>query len=249
MNRNIASFSWKDLGDAYQAFSALSDEGDWQSLMMQIASVVASNAKRTRRILDYGAGLGSTAASIRRRIYGDHGLFSSWVLYEPDRWAREASAFIMPPLGATMDVAITECVPKTKCDVALFVHTSYYVADFDRELKRVFDDLLSGEEALAICVAMPHNSPFFIDGINNRHFWTSDVIVDSAKKIGLRCDVIPMRSRFRLLADVVEDEKLLRLVASFVCGRVAVSNEEVALVKRKLIGEVDFGDWLVVIRR
>ncbi len=246
---NIPGFSWRELGPAYQAFSALSDEGDWQALMAQLASIIASNAKRTRTILDYGAGLGTTAASIRRRMYGDHGVSSEWKLYEPDSWARRASAFVMPSLGDSMDVVTSDSVPNTTCDVALFSHTAYYIENFVDVLEQLFRDVLVGEDARAICLVMPEESPFFIDELGNRHYWTAERILAESNVRGFKSDVVKMRSRFRLLKHVAGDQELLRLIGKFVVGHEDVGDDHLELVKRNLLGEVDFGDWIVVLRR
>lgn len=247
-NKPIDLF-WPKLRDAYQAFCTLSDEGDWQSIILQIAAIVASNAIAPRHILDYGAGLGSTAASIRRRLYGDHGLPSSWVLYDPDSFARSASLISMPELGKSMAIGIADVIPiEGKFDVVLFVHTSYYITDFDKELDRVFESLLSTESGFVICVAMPRVSPFFIEGLNNMHRWTAESIVDMASNKGMKCDVIKMRSRFRWLSELTSDSLLSRLITSFVCGTPSISESEIDVVNNNLVGEVDFGDWLIVIK-
>lgn len=245
----VPSFSWLEMGEAYQAFSSLSDEGDWQALMSQVSSLIASNATCNKNILDYGSGLGTTSASIRRRMYGDHGVLSSWCLYEPDAWARKASAFVMPPLGKHMDVVVNDSLPKGVFDTVLFVHTTYYVADFADVLNGLFEQSILTENGRVICVAMPESSPFFIDELQNRHYWTGDRISEAAKKFGLRCDVVKMRSRFRLLPSVEQDEELLTLITQFVVGKKNVSLDHVLCVKRCLSGETDFGDWVIVLQR
>lgn len=247
---SIQSRFWSELGDSYRAFSALSDEGDWQLVIQQIATIVASNAGSTVKIFDYGSGLGTTAASIRRRLYGDHGLLSSWILYDPDDFARKVSAFNMPQISDQLNVAIIDEIPKNdKFDIVLFVHTSYYMDEFDTVLDRIFRTLFSEINSQVICVVMPKDSPFFIKGLNNMHVWTAEQIVTVARRKGFKCDVIKLRSRFRWLPEIRKDHILSHLVTSFVCGRSSVTDREVEIVRDALAGEVDFGDYLISIKR
>jgi len=241
---------WSELGGPYQAFSTLSDEGDWQSIIRQIATVVAPNAEAPLKILDYGSGLGTTAASIRRCLYGDHGLLSSWTLYDPDEFARNASTFSMPEISARLSVSIVDEVPENReFDIVLFVHTSYYLDQFEDVLDRSFRELLAMRNGQVICVVMPKASPFFIKGLNNAHVWAAERIVSVAKKKGFKCDVIKLRSRFRWLSEISMDRMLSELITSFVCGRSSITEREVNLTREALVGEVDFGDWLISIRR
>lgn len=250
MKNKLARFSWPEIGDAYQTFSVLCDEGDWQAIITQIAVSAATNANTSRRILDYGAGLGSTASSIRRKMYGNHGVLSSWVLYEPDEIARKAHQMFLPTLSSSM---IAESLPSlpvnSSFDVVLFIHTSYYIADFDLEIDRLFNTCLKSETNAIICVSMPEESPFFISELDNWYPWTAQEICESVEKLGLRCEVSQLRSRFRWLPSMADDATLSELVSTFVCGRKQVSLGEIELVRSRLIGETDFGDWLIVVRR
>lgn len=250
MSNNPTKSFWKELGDSYQAFSTLSDEGDWQSIISQVASILALNTSTSKCVLDYGSGLGSTASSIRRRLYGDHGILSSWVLYDPDDFARKESHIAMPSISNDMKVLIIDSMPiNQKIDVALFVHTTYYIDNFRRVLNRILDNFLDPVNGMIICVAMPSNSPFFISELGNHHNWCAESIVDIAKSIGLKSDIIQLRSRFRWLPNLSKDDVLSKLIATFVCGKKPISSEEIEIVRNRLVGEVDFGDWLITLKR
>nr|VFK30402.1 MAG: hypothetical protein BECKMB1821I_GA0114274_101535 [Candidatus Kentron sp. MB]VFK75202.1 MAG: hypothetical protein BECKMB1821H_GA0114242_101735 [Candidatus Kentron sp. MB] len=249
MNNSTLSF-WSELGEQYQAFSILSDERDWQSIIQQIAAIIASNAGATRRILDYGSGLGTTAASVRRHLYGNHGLLSSWLLYDPDDFARKASILNMPQISDELNVTVADKVSlQDNLDFVLFVHTSYYIDRFDNELDRVFSTLLARSNGQVICIAMPNTSPFFISGLNSTHIWTAEQILAIAEKKGLKSNVIKLRSRFRWLPQIGTDNMLSSLITSFVCGQRSITEKKIELAREMLIGEVDFGDWLIVIKR
>ena len=60
MNRP-ASFVWKEIGLAYQAFSTLCDDADWADIISSVAFRIAENGPANLRILDVGAGLGATS--------------------------------------------------------------------------------------------------------------------------------------------------------------------------------------------
>lgn len=249
MSKKSLCFKWDEIGDAYQAFSAMSDEGDWQSIITQVATIIAKNATGPRSILDYGAGLGSTAASIRRQLYGTHGLLSSWFLYEPDSFARVAHPIMIPPVGKYMPVNSYPQLPKnTMVDIVLFIHTSYYISEFDKELEKSFASYLSENNGYALCISMPENSPFYIPELKNSIPWHAEEIIQAALAQGMKCETIKLRSRFRWLTMLEADSDLSRAIASFVCGGREVSPSEVKIVEKHLAGEVDFGDWLIVIK-
>ena len=250
MIKKVLNFKWSEIGDAYQSFSTMSDEGDWQLIISQIATIIAKSASGSRNILDYGAGLGTTAASIRRQLYGVHGLLSSWSLYEPDSFARATHQVLMPQVGKYMPVNSLAAPPKSPCfDIVLFIHTSYYLSEFDKELEKIFNSLLSHNNGFVICVSMPKESPFFVPELNNHISWSAQEIIETASSIGLQSEIIKLRSRFRWLPTLGEDQLLSKSIASFVCGGRDVSDHEINLVENKLSGEVDFGDWMIVIRR
>jgi len=249
MKAKVNTFSWPEIGDAYQAFSALSDEGDWQFIMSQIASFIAVSNFSSLKILDYGAGVGSTAASIRRRLYGNHGLVSSWDIFEPDPYARHYHNVMMPDFGEKMSVKSLGCLSSdSKYDVALFIHTSYYIEDFCSEVERIFRDYIEFDTGIVVCLAMPSSSPFFIPNIFNRHSWVAEDIVQAISAIGFNCSTVQLRSRFRW-TDRIDNTILPKLVTSFVFGHTDISDNEINIVRNSLSGEVDFNDRLIVIRR
>lgn len=249
MTRKVLNFKWSEIGNAYQSFSTMSDEGDWQSIISQLATIMAKSASGSRNILDFGAGLGTTAASIRRQLYGVHGLLSSWALYEPDSFARASHHILMPQVGKYMPVESLATPPKSKCfDIVLFIHTSYYLSEFGKELEKSFNTL-SSDNGFVICVSMPEESPFFIPELNNHIWGSAQKIIEAASSLGLQSEIIKLRSRFRWLPTLGEDRLLSKSIASFVCGGREVSNQEINLIENKLSGEVDFGDWMIVIRR
>lgn len=244
---NTAHFSWRELGVAYEAFSALCDPSDWQDILKSIAQSIALTEKSHVRILDIGAGLGNTSSAIRRFLYGTHGVTSAWHLIDPDPTAQVTQHMFMVPAGERLAVEYSPAMPVAgEYDVILFVHSTYYLSD----LRATFEQctrLLRRDGGIFIAVAMDTLSPFYFQSLGNLSSGVAEEVEEAMSSLGLTCDSCGIRSRFRYSSDLASDPLLLRLITQFVVGRLNCQQSDIEAVRTRLAGhETDFRDRLTV---
>lgn len=244
-----SSFSWERDGAAYQVFSALCDQVDWMRITSRVASGIAKARRgESIRVLDVGAGLGGTAASIRRSLLAAHDVPSTWHLVEPDPVARQMHALLCPSIGAAMRVSTQSSLPDSGAfDAALMIHSAYYIDDLGETLSTIRGRLLRPSCPIVI-VTMATDSAFFVSGLENRHRWTSQEVNALGKTLGFDVSIERLHSRFRWPVVLQEDDDLKRTIAQFVTGRARCSDDEVALVAGAFRNGADFADNLIILR-
>jgi len=159
---------WTEFDKSYRLFSQFCDSDDWHRILRAVAGAVIHHVELTDcqlSLLDVGCGSGVASETICEQIYSQTRCFPSLSVVEPSSIARDRfSANILAnadagPLKHSFRT-ICEIPSDFKVDAILFLHSTYYLDDLEKELRRLVDSNLRPGGAVFTLV-LPEQSPFF----------------------------------------------------------------------------------------
>ncbi len=161
---------WKKHDHSYRLFSQFCSTDDWYKITSAIAGAIvkyASSKSCQTSILDIGCGTGTSTETICEQIFTKTRCFPSLTIVEPSQTARErVKAHILPrsKLGPLYNSFsnIKEIPEDYVTDAILFLHSTYYIDNFEESLKDLINFHLRPGGAV-FALVLPEQSPFFLD--------------------------------------------------------------------------------------
>jgi hypothetical protein len=192
---------WTQFDKSYRLFSQFCDSDDWHIIIKAVAGAIieyAGNPNCQISILDVGSGNGVASQTLCEQIYSRTRCFPSLSVVEPSSIARgrlESNILFSSDSGPLIYASeIVEYLPSDlKVDAILFLHSTYYIDEMDKLLKKLVDTHL--RQGGAVCVlVLPEQSPFFLNlpCLDN----CSDAIEKMFKLMNLETHSFLLQSRF-----------------------------------------------------
>lgn len=240
----------------YRVFSHFCDTEDWHNILKAVAAQFRWDDGLSRSILDIGAGTGINTTALLEILYAQQYCRHFVSTLEPSGKARERiehNIIYENDGGFLREIFATYSeLGDRKFDAILFLHSSYYVPDFERQLAQLFrDNLYDG--GVIVIVVLSRDSPFFLGhppSVPN----TAEDITQWVKAVGYKYDVKILPSHFRLPRGLRPDQPLFSHLFSFVCDHTQIDASEFNIkVARHLMCDdsigVDLKDRLIVISK
>lgn len=244
---------WTQFDESYRLFSQFCDSDDWHLILKVVAGAVikyAGNPNCQISILDVGCGSGVASETICEQIYVRTRCFPSLSVVEPSSKARgrlksnTLSDSFCGPLKHTAE-KLASLPSDLKVDAILFLHSTYYIEELEKQLKKVVDSHLRPTGAV-FALVLPDQSPFFLDLPHLAN--CSDEVEAMFKSMNLETYSVLLKSRFRLPKGGEFSDAELDSLRKFVMPSANSSSE----FKKRLAdytnhdGEIDFQDHLLI---
>lgn len=245
---------WKEYGKAYTLFSQYCNYNDWQIILRRIANeITGTNSNRALSVLDVGTGHGLNALNLLEILYSETGQKHLLDVVEPSHEA----TFLLQSLLSTVSTGgflrniyhnISE-IDEAAYDVMIFMHSSYYISEFQHVIKcTYFNNLQKGGKI--IILALPDTSPFFLGEkkllLNN----TSTRIKLMLNNLDLKFDSYVLHSRFMLSNAQGISSSGMDAFYHFMTREIIVKDKFVEILRKRTRKEpLDFGDELIVINK
>ena len=244
---------WVQFDKSYRFFSQFCDSDDWHLILKAVAGAVieyAGNPSCQISILDVGSGNGVASQTLCEQIYSRTRCFPSLSVIENSSMAQDRlkSNILFSsdcgPLKYATERA--EKLPSDfKVDAILFLHSTYYIDEINKLLKKLVDTHLRPGGAVIVLV-LPEQSPFFLDlpRLDN----CSDAIETMFKTMNLETHSFTFQSRFLFPKGGEFDDNELDLLRKFFMQNSGSTTE----FKNRLNdyknrnGEIDFQDHLLI---
>lgn len=244
---------WTQFDKSYRLFSQYCDSDDWHLILKAVAGAVvkyAGNPNCQISILDVGCGSGAATQTVCEQIYSRTGCFPSLSVVEPSSMARgrlTSNTLLKADCGPLHHAVeqVSKLPADLKVDAILFLHSTYYICDLQKDLSILVNTHLRPGGAVCALV-LPEQSPFFLGlpCLAN----CSDTVEGTFRALNLATHSVTLRSRFLLpkggeFTDA-EWEALRRFVMP--------SATSVAAFKERLNehknheGQIDFQDHLLI---
>jgi SAM-dependent methyltransferase len=248
---------WQKHDIHYRLFSQFCDLDDWYNILLTIASHFTWKGPRvSRALLDVGAGTGINTNALLEMLYAKHQVRHVVSVVEPSSIARKRIATnVVPELegGFLRHVfAHFSELGNRRFDGVLFLHSTYYIPDFELVLRRTVREHTE-KGGVVVCAALAGNSPFFL-GQTPAQPNLSEDIERIAKANRWRYDVQLLPSHYRVPDTIQLAERTLKHLHSFVCDGTAMTFQDfVSAFRTHLVtasgAGVDLKDRLITIRR
>lgn len=244
---------WAQFDKSYRLFSQYCDSDDWHLILKVVAGAVvkyAGNPTCQIAILDVGCGSGAATQTVCEQIYARTGCFPSLSVVEPSSMARgRLASNTLPnadcgPLHHAVG-QINQLPAELKVDAILFLHSTYYIDDLEKDLATLVNTHLRPGGAVCALV-LPEQSPFFfgLPCLAN----CSDAVEQTFQALSLTTHSVTLRSRFLLPKGGEFTDSEWEALRKFVMP----SATTVAAFKERLNqykdhdGQIDFQDHLLI---
>ena len=240
----------------YRVFSHFCDSEDWHNILKSIAAQFRWDDGLSRSVLDVGAGTGINTTALMEILYAQQNCRHFVSTLEPSAKARERiehNIIYEKDGGFLRDIFATYSeLNGRKFDAIVFLHSSYYVTDFEQQLTQLYRDNLY-EGGVIVIVTLSRDSPFFLGyppSVPN----TAESITQWIKAVGFKYDVKILPSHFRLPQGLAPDQKLFDHLFSFICDHTQIdaSDFNARLATHLISGDrngVDLKDRLIVLSK
>lgn len=244
---------WKLDAQGYSVFGHYHSHLDWMIMRNRIIDVIVeASSGQPAKILDVGCGKGWNIQEIADTVLARTHERPTLDIVEPDSFARNVTESLLVPLqySGMLGCSFSDIrqVKSRKYDAILFMHSGYYIKDFDQEIKRLADGSLN-HDGVIIVQTLPQDSAFFLNTTYLPNT-TGDVLA-AGNKVGHAC---AERFQSRFLGEVFDRYKTddgIDLVKSFMDAR-EMTREE---FMRKFLsfsdptGSIDLRDDIVFITK
>lgn len=244
---------WAQFDKSYRLFSQFCDSDDWHLILKVVAGAItkyAGNPNCQISILDVGCGSGAGSQTVCEQIYSKTGCFPSLSIVEPSSIARDRlkSNTLPGSDGGPLNLAaetIDSLPSDLKVDAILFLHSTYYIEEMEKQLKKPVDSHLRPGGAVCALV-LPEQSPFFLGlpPLTN----CSNEVETIFKSMNLDTRSVTLKSRFLLpKGGAFTDAEMDALRKFFM----PIANSSAEFKKRlddyrNHDGQIDFQDHLLI---
>lgn len=243
---------WRSGRSGFATLSYLSDPDDWQEIIGTLATHIAESAPedRSMELLDVGSGLGVTTHRLLTRLLSTHAVTARGTLIEPAQNARRFSRLLFSQsthsLGTVKTYSAVKNLPKRAVfDAITFIHSTYYIEDFNRIIASIIDrHLISGGKVLVL--VLPTRSRFFLNVENHGHLNCAEDVSSILQRARLDLSIHNMRSRLTVPHDIWESNALIEDWRSFIGFDDIGVDQFRKLLRTHLVDGVELGDKLII---
>jgi SAM-dependent methyltransferase len=238
---------WEEFGLSYMAFSQHCDFFDWRNIIDTITNEI-DRLKQKRPILDIvdiGCGFGKNIMEIEETLYTKHKIFDNIDIFEPSEKAYNILklSMLQDSYGGYINNIYNsfDSFSQKKYDAIIFMHSAYYIKDFNRYLENVYSNNLK-KDGIILILALPSSSAFFLGQPSLVLPYTADEIIEHLSKSSLTYSTVDLDSHFYF------DEKRLKFLYKFMT-REKISLEQYSNLMNTLYlnKKVNFSDKLIKI--
>lgn len=244
---------WSQFDKPYRLFSQFCDSDDWHVILTAVAGAVMQAAKPDVQIalLDVGCGNGVATETICEVVFTQTKVLPKLTVVEPSQKARDRieGNLLWHSDGGILHgnyKALDDLPGQAKFDAIMFLHSTYYLNNFKRLLKKLVQNHLYPGGKIVVLV-LPEDSSFFL-GLGALPNCMGAVESD-CRDSGLHgIAVHQLQSRFRLPKDCRLSEPEWKLLCSFFRPEGVALEEFKARMKGEFAScaPLDFQDCLVV---
>lgn len=245
---------WKEYSKSFMIFSQYCSYTDWADILKRIANEIASsNKSNSLSIIDVGTGYGKNINEIMEILFTNNRIRNILDVVEPSNQIHSIIRSLITDFKddgylRNLFSNISNFEDK-KYDVILFMHSSYYIHDFNNILFKLCSNNLH-ENGKILILSLPDTSPFFLKKSDLSLPNTSTSIKVFLERISIGYNSYPFSSKFFFNDKFLLSEKTCDHLYHFFTRKLIEKDEFVECIKKVCKnGVIDFNDELIIIRK